>query len=314
MITFRDVTKKYDDKVAVNAIDLTVPSGSVFGWIGPNGAGKTTSLRMLATLIKPDAGELTIGGMDVRDDVRDVRRRLGYMPDRFGRFVGVSCYEYLAFFGRLYDLASVALTRRIDDVLCLTDLGSVRDDYVKALSTGMRQRLALAKTLLHDPEILILDEPASGLDPRARIEIRSLLRELGKMGKTIVISSHILSDLEEICSDVAIMERGDIVWNGSLKEVQQTRDCLAVTIDVGVADGRRALELVSDLEGIRSASFAEESQTRIEAQADAGSRGDPLGNRILGALVDAGVEVRGYSEQRLDLEAIFLERTRGLVS
>jgi ABC-2 type transport system ATP-binding protein len=308
VITLERVTKLYDRKPAVVSLDLTVPPGSVFGLIGPNGAGKTTTLKMAATLIKPDLGRITVCGHDLGRDVRGARRVIGYMPDSFGAFAGLTCEEYLQFFGRIHGYRGGALSSRIDQVSELTDLGSLRDQAVAALSTGMRQRLCLAKTLLHDPEVLILDEPASGLDPRARIEIRSLLKELGKMGKTVVISSHILADLEEICTDVAIVEEGKLVWAGSLgavkKEIRTQR--FEASVEVPEEAAALAVDVLKRLDFIESAS-ADGGAVRVKMRGR-------HGNRLLAALIEAAVEIHSYSEERVDLEAIFLERTRGIVS
>jgi ABC-2 type transport system ATP-binding protein len=308
MISLASVSKSYDGKMAVDDVDLTVPAGSVFGLIGPNGAGKTTTLKMIATLIKPDAGRVVVCGHDVAEDVRSARRALGYMPDQFGTFRVVNCVEYLEFFGRAYGLFGQDLARRVEAVLELTDLGAVREEPTSALSTGMRQRLCLAKTLLHDPRVLVLDEPASGLDPRARIEIRSLLRELGRMGKTVIISSHILADLEEICSDVAIIELGKVVWSGSLGDVKQELRAqrFEVTFEVHEEDASRALEVARGLECVER---AQADGVKLTAKL-AGSRG----NDLLRALIDAGIEIVSFSQERVSLEAIFLERTRGIVS
>ncbi|MBI4603075.1 MAG: ABC transporter ATP-binding protein [Planctomycetes bacterium] len=308
MIALEKVTKSYDGKVAVDAIDLAVPAGSVFGLIGPNGAGKTTTLKMIATLIKPDAGRITVLGLDLGREARAARRILGYMPDQFGTFRSVSCVEYLEFFGRAHGLRGADLGHRVGAVLELTDLGAVRDEAAAALSTGMRQRLCLAKTLLHDPRVLVLDEPASGLDPRARIEIRSLLKELGRMGKTVIVSSHILADLEEICSDVAIIERGKVVWGGSLAEARKELRAqrLEVAVEVPEEDLVRAAELVRGLELVERAEV-------VDGKIVAKLRG-PDGNRLLEALIGAGIEILGVSQERASLEAIFLERTKGVVS
>jgi ABC-2 type transport system ATP-binding protein len=308
MILLENVFKAYDGKPAVDGIDLTVPQGSLFGLIGPNGAGKTTTLKMVATLIKPDHGKVVVRGHDLASDVRAARRVLGYMPDQFGSFRALTCEEYLEFFGRAYDYWGSELTRRVSAVLELTDLESKRDELTNALSTGMKQRLALAKTLLHDPEILVLDEPASGLDPRARIEVRSLLKELGKMGKTVIISSHILADLEETCTDVAIIELGKVVWSGSLGEARKEMRAqrFDVAIEVPEEEVARAAELLKAVEGVEKVDL--EGAT-LHAKLAARH-----GNRLLEALIAARIEVVSFSQEKIDLESIFLERTKGIVS
>lgn len=311
MIQLAKVRKSYDGKIAVDDIDLEVPRGSIFGLIGPNGAGKTTTLKMISTLIKPDAGQITIGGEDLAREVRAARRILGYMPDQFGQFRTLSCEEYLEYFGRAHDLGGRELTGRINAVLELTDLLGVRHETANTLSTGMRQRLALAKTLLHDPQVLVLDEPASGLDPRARIEIRSLLKELGNMGKTVIISSHILADLEEICTHAAIVELGRVVWSGSLsavkKELRAQR--FGFFVEVAEEDAQRTLEAVKAVEGVELATRTTPGGSRIE-----GRMAGRHSSQVLRALIAAEIEVLSFSQERVDLEAIFLERTKGIVS
>jgi len=306
VVTLEGVTKTYAGKPAVEDLSLTVPKGSIFGLIGPNGAGKTTTLKMVATLIKPDRGTLRVNGHDLAKDVKRARSIMGYMPDSFGSFGGLTCEEYLRFFGRIHGWRSPMLEQRIEAVLDLTDLAGMRDQLASALSTGMRQRLSLAKTLLHDPEVLILDEPASGLDPRARIEIRSLLQELGKMGKTVLISSHILADLQEICTAVAIIEVGKVVWSGSLEEGRSALESRRATVDVSEEDAPRALAAIRSLPSVEG---AEAVRGKIEVKLKGAA-----GNEILAALIEARVEVQAWSVDRKDLEDIFLERTRGIVS
>ena len=306
MVTLEGITKTYAGKPAVEDLSLTVPKGSIFGLIGPNGAGKTTTLKMVATLIKPDRGTLRVNGHDLAKDVKRARSIMGYMPDSFGSFGGLTCEEYLRFFGRIHGWRSPMLEQRIEAVLDLTDLAGMRDQLASALSTGMRQRLSLAKTLLHDPEVLILDEPASGLDPRARIEIRSLLQELGKMGKTVLISSHILADLQEICTAVAIIEVGKVVWSGSLEEGRSALESRRATVDVSEEDAPRALAAIRSLPSVEG---AEAVRGKIEVKLKGAA-----GNEILAALIEARVEVQAWSVDRKDLEDIFLERTRGIVS
>jgi len=306
VVTLEGVTKTYAGKPAVEDLSLTVPKGSIFGLIGPNGAGKTTTLKMVATLIKPDRGTLRVNGHDLAKDVKRARSILGYMPDSFGSFGGLTCEEYLRFFGRIHGWRAPMLEQRIEAVLDLTDLAGMRDQLASALSTGMRQRLSLAKTLLHDPEVLILDEPASGLDPRARIEIRSLLQELGKMGKTVLISSHILADLQEICTAVAIIEVGKVVWSGSLEEGRSALESRRATVDVSEEDAPRALAAIRSLPSVEG---AEAIRGRMEVKLKGSA-----GNEVLAALIEARVEVQAWSVDRKDLEDIFLERTRGIVS
>ena len=219
MIEIEGFTKTYDHLVAVNDLHLTVEEGDVFGLIGPNGAGKTTTIRFLATLLRPTAGHAFINGYSVTKQVDDVRGSIGYMPDSFGVYDGMKVWEYLDFFAVAYGIKQHARRKIVDDVLVLLDLHYKSTDYVTSLSRGMRQRLCLAKTLLHDPPVLILDEPASGLDPRARVEIKEFLKELRQMGKTILISSHILSELADCCNKVAIIERGELLAQGPIEDI-----------------------------------------------------------------------------------------------
>ncbi|MFH1377573.1 MAG: ABC transporter ATP-binding protein [Planctomycetota bacterium] len=222
MIKIRNFTKKYEQFLAVDRLDLDIEAGEIFGFIGPNGAGKSTTIRFLATLLDPTAGKAFINGYSVTDDVESVRRSIGYMPDTFGVYDGMRVWEFLDFFALAYGVDRKTRTRVIGDVLDLLDLAFKRDDFVNGLSRGMQQRLCLAKTLLHDPPVLILDEPASGLDPRARVEMKELLRELRNMGKTILISSHILSELADFSTRVGIIERGKLLACGSVSDVTKS--------------------------------------------------------------------------------------------
>ena len=311
MIELRNITKLFDRKAAVDEVSLQIPRGRIYGLIGPNGAGKTTTLRILATLIKPDEGSVRIGPYELSDRISEARRSIGFMADRQGNYRGLAADEYLGYFGRLHHLRGAALSRRIDTILELTDLGGVRDERVSALSTGMRQRLALAKTLLHDPEVLILDEPASGLDPRARIEIRELLKELGRMGKTVVISSHILADLEDICTDIGIMEQGRLIMSGSLEEIRHAarEGRRLVRVRIAETEVERAVKALEVIEGITSAT-ALTGSSRGEIQVELnGARG----NRILSELIALDIEVLAFSEEKASLETIFIDSTRGIV-
>src|SRR5258705_235695 len=221
IVEARGLLKRYDGTLAVAGVDLSIGEGEIFGLVGPNGAGKTTMLRMLATLLAPTAGDAEIAGESIRRNPQAVRRVLGYMPDAFGVYDDMKVWEYLDFFGRCYGLGPAQRKRMIGDLLELVDLASRRDSYVHGLSRGMQQRLCLAHALVHDPQVLLLDEPASGLDPRARVELRELLRELRSMGKTVVISSHILPELEELCTSVAIVDRGQVLAQGRVAEIER---------------------------------------------------------------------------------------------
>ena len=215
------LVKRYDRTLAVGGLDLDVGEGEIFGLVGPNGAGKTTTLRILATLLVPDSGEAEIAGVSLRRNPNEARRVLGFMPDAFGVYDDMKVWEYLDFFARCYGIPAERRRRMIGDLLDLVDLGPKRDSYVQGLSRGMQQRLCLAHALVHDPRVLLLDEPASGLDPRARVELRELLRELRVLGKTILVSSHILPELEELCTSVAIIDRGQVLAQGRVADIER---------------------------------------------------------------------------------------------
>src|SRR5436190_12398769 len=239
MIETRDLTKTYGDLYALNRLTLKLEKGDVYGFIGPNGAGKTTTMRILATLLNPSWGEASVCGFSIYNNAKEIRRVIGYMPDFFGVYDDMKVIEYLEFFAAAYRIKGPERRKKCDQVLELVDLGYKRDALVTSLSRGMTQRLGLARVLLHEPQVLLLDEPASGLDPRARIEMRGLLKELRSMGKTILVSSHILPELADICNKIGIIERGQLLFNGdvesAIRQVRQHR-----VYYVGVAGGRTA--------------------------------------------------------------------------
>jgi ABC-2 type transport system ATP-binding protein len=239
------LTKRYGTLFAVDSLDLEVPRGTIFGLIGPNGAGKSTTFSILASLLAPTAGEVEVGGVDPVADPLGVRRQVGYMPDVMGVYDGLRVSEYLEFFAAAYRLPASGWPALIDGLLELVDLSGKRDAFVDSLSRGMKQRLSLARALVHDPAILILDEPASGLDPRARIDLRGLLAELAAMGKTVLISSHILAELEEMCSHVAILETGRLLASGTPREIAG-RMSAARTVVVRLAGGVEQRHTVAD--------------------------------------------------------------------
>src|SRR6185503_19695507 len=221
MIETRDLTKKYGELFAIKSINLNLSRGDLFGFIGPNGAGKTTTMRILATLLNPTWGEAYVGGHSIYTRPKEIRRMIGYMPDFFGVYDDMKVIEYLEFFAAAYRIRGPKRRQVCDEVLELVELGYKREALVTSLSRGMTQRLGLARVLLHDPEVLLLDEPASGLDPRARIEIRTLLKRLGAMGKTIMVSSHILPELADVCNKIGIIERGELLVNDDVATVMR---------------------------------------------------------------------------------------------
>src|ERR687887_397154 len=234
MIETRDLTKMYGDLYALNRLTIKLERGDVYGFIGPNGAGKTTTMRILATLLNPSWGEASVCGYSIYNGAKDIRRVIGYMPDFFGVYDDMKVIEYLEFFAAAYRIKGPQRRKTCEDVLELVDLTYKRDALVTSLSRGMTQRLGLARVLLHEPQVLLLDEPASGLDPRARIEMRGLLKELRTMGKTILVSSHILPELADICNKIGIIEQGTLLVNGAVTDVmRQVRTDIVLNIKVG---------------------------------------------------------------------------------
>ena len=301
------LVKRYDNTLAVAGIDLSVEQGEIFGLVGPNGAGKTTTLRILATLLLPSAGTAEIAGMSVTRNPDDVRRVLGFMPDSFGVYDDMKVWEYLDFFARCYGMGAADRRRMIGDLLELVDLGSKRDDYVQTLSRGMQQRLCLAHALVHDPQVLLLDEPASGLDPRARVELRELLRELRTLGKTILISSHILPELEELCTSVAIVDRGQVLAQGRVSDIERRLRFGAVLRVRMLLEGE-ALEAARDTFGqdpdVASAVLLEDGTIEL------GFRGDDAASaRLLRESIAAGLPIVSFARAASDLEELFLQVT-----
>ena len=301
------LVKRYDGTLAVAGVDLNVEAGEIFGLVGPNGAGKTTTLRILATLLLPSAGEAEIAGWSVTRNPDQVRRVLGFMPDAFGVYDDMKVWEYLDFFARCYGIPAARRRRMIGDLLELVDLGGKRDDYVQTLSRGMQQRLCLAHALVHDPDVLLLDEPASGLDPRARVELRELLRELRAMGKTILISSHILPELEELCTSVAIVDRGQVLAQGRVADIERRLRFGAVLRVRVLAEGEA-------LETIR-ARFAADTDVATavlleDGTIELGFRGDDAASaRLLAESVREGLPIASFARAASDLEELFLQVT-----
>lgn len=304
-----NLTRKYSKLTAVDALNLHVPAGALFGLIGPNGAGKTTTLRMLAGLLDPTSGEIKINGQSTQDGWGEVRKQIGYMPDFFGVYEDMLVWEYLDFFARCYDIPAPRRRPVVDELLDLVDLSEKREAYVQSLSRGMRQRLCLAHTLVHDPAVLLLDEPASGLDPRARVEMRELLRELGAMGKTIIVSSHILAELAEMCDSIGIIERGQLVTSGSVDEISRQAQQGRILRIKALAIENEALEAVlQDQPGVGQI-FPANGTLEVEFTGD-----ESAVAALLGTLITKGIRVTSFAEASSDLEDIFLRLTKGEVA
>jgi len=307
MIKTENLSKDYGSLTAVANLNLIIQQGDIFGFIGPNGAGKTTTMRILVTLLEPTHGTAFIDGLDVRKHGKKVRKLVGYMPDFMGVYDDLKVFEYLEFFAAAFAIERKKRKSIVDGVLELTDLQSKRSATVDSLSRGMQQRLGLARVLIHDPKVLILDEPASGLDPRARIEIRELLRELKRMGKTIMISSHILSELEEICDHVGIIEHGRMVFSGTLEEIRP-RLGIESKVRVQVANNQdKAVELLSALPQIRQVQVIDDY---ISVTFGDNQEGDGI---IARTLVNGGLDVTFLQPEQLKLDDAFLQLTKGIV-
>ncbi|TWU44077.1 putative ABC transporter ATP-binding protein YbhF [Novipirellula aureliae] len=307
MIELHDLCRDFGATRAVDHVSFSVPRGSVFGYIGPNGAGKTTSMRILATLELPTSGDALVDGLSSVNDPDRVRGRLGFMPDGFGTYSDTNCIEYLDFFARSYGLVGRNRMRRLRYVMHFTGLEPLAMKPIRGLSKGMRQRLCLGRALIHDPPVLVLDEPAAGLDPRARIELRQIIRSLAAEGKTILISSHILTELAEMCDRLGIIERGQLLATGSVDEIRQNlQPDRQVRLKVAT-NVNAAVELLSKHAFVHSVSVIEHT---ISFKLD-GTEAEQIA--VLHHLCDARVEVLEYSGQQNSLEDVFLEITQGFV-
>ena len=308
MIEVHDLTKKYGELYAIHKIELKLERGDVFGFIGPNGAGKTTTMRILATLLNPTWGEAYVGGYSIYTKPKEIRRIIGYMPDFFGVYDNMKVIEYLEFFAAAYRIKGPERRKICDEVLDLVDLGYKRNELVTSLSRGMTQRLGLARVLLHDPQVLLLDEPASGLDPRARIEIRGLLKELRNMGKTIMVSSHILPELADICNKIGIIERGELIVNADVDDVmRQVRGQTVLLIDV--ADDRDAAgKLLEEHDLVEQ---VDESDEGLRVMLIAG---DHDYSTLAKLLIDNGHALTRLNEEEINLETAFMTLTKGITS
>ncbi len=309
MIETRDLTKVYGDLYALDRLTLKLEQGDVYGFIGPNGAGKTTTMRILATLLNPSWGEATVCGYSIYKDPKDIRRVIGYMPDFFGVYDDMKVIEYLEFFAAAYRIGGEQRVRKCNQVLELVDLGFKREALVTSLSRGMTQRLGLARVLLHEPQVLLLDEPASGLDPRARIEMRSLLKQLQSMGKTILISSHILPELADICNKIGIIDHGKLLFDGdvasAIRQIRQRK-----VFKVEVAEGKnllaaQALQSNGAVSKVECKSADEPFEVTLQ-------EGGQDGTFIPEVLLHAGYRLKMFREDEINLEDVFMGITKGI--
>lgn len=309
MLEVKELRKAFGPLVAVDNVSFSLQPGDIFGFIGSNGAGKTTTIRMLATLLEADSGTAVLNGIDVRQDPMAIRHLIGYMPDDFGIYEDVKVWEYLDFFASAYRIPRTQRSGIIDNVLELVDLTSKKDAFAVSLSKGMKQRLSLARCLVHDPALLLLDEPASGLDPRARAELKELIAELGRLGKMVIVSSHILPELADFCNTVGIIERGRLITHGRVEDVvrgiEQTK-----TIEIHLLE--RASEASMFLHGkahVEQTHLTGSTSIKVDFAGDLEDQAV-----LLETLVGAGYRVVSFKEEAADLEDVFLRITTGAVN
>jgi ABC-2 type transport system ATP-binding protein len=311
VIETRDLNKKYGELYAVKALTLKLEPGDVFGFIGPNGAGKTTTMRMLATLLNPTSGEAYVCGHSIYTRAKEIRRLIGFMPDAFGVYEDMKVIEYLEFFAAAYRINGAARRKKCDEVLDLVGLGYKRDALATSLSRGMNQRLGLARVLLHDPQVLLLDEPASGLDPRVRIEIRELIKKLGTMGKTIMVSSHILPELADMCNKIGIIERGELLVNADVNEVmRQVRQQVVLVLDiVGDASEHQRLQKFCETHPAVESLGLKHGHVRLVLKPAVTDYSE-----LPSELIAAGFKLKLFGEEEINLETAFMVLTKGITS
>jgi ABC-2 type transport system ATP-binding protein len=310
VINVENVTHLFKEHRALDGISFQVAPKSLHGFVGPNGAGKTTTLKIICTLLRPQSGRIEVFGHNVRDDVKAIRKRIGYMPDHFSMYKQMTVFEYLDFFAAAYGFALKERDRIVADVLALTDMDGRKDDLIQGLSRGMQQRVSLARVLVNDPDLLLLDEPASGLDPRARIELMEILRELKRMGKTVFISSHILSELAELCDSVTIVDRGRTKYSGPMEALLETKtDQPVYRLRIETQNGEAAqdghvdsLKLLTGVVSVEPIEGRPEYRIAIDpAKTDA--------NGLLRNLLDKAIPIAGFSKDQRHLNEAFMDLT-----
>lgn len=308
MIETRQLTKRYGDLIAVNHIDLKLSEGDVFGFIGPNGSGKTTTMRMIATLLQPDYGEAYVCGKSIYTNPQEIRRLVGFMPDFFGVYEDMTVVEYLEFFAAAYRVPIDKRRGVVEEKLELVDMAFKRDAMVNQLSRGQTQRIGLARVLLHEPQVLLLDEPASGLDPRARIEIRNLLKRLGELNKTVIVSSHILPELADVCTRVGMIEKGDLIVDGHVDEVmRKARQRIILHIQVS-EETDKAVALIEQHDLVESVEVDSTATILTTLMPDTLDYSD-----LPATIIGGGFKLKLFREEEVNLETAFMELTKGLV-
>ena len=305
MLTIYDLTKKYGSFTAVNHLSLHIPEGDLFGFVGPNGAGKTTTIRIVCGLLKASGGSVRIGNTNARMGSKEMKRLIGYVPDFFGVYDNLKVHEYMDFYGSRYGMQLRDIAKLSDDLLELVNLSDKKDFYVDTLSRGMKQRLCVARALLHNPKLLILDEPSSGLDPRARVEMKELLKNLHSMGKTIVISSHILSELSEMCTSIGIMNHGQLIMAGRIEDIMQQVSG-GRRLHIQIASGMdTAVRLLMEQAGVVVESVRENEMIITNNGTDEQT------SALIGQLIQNQVVLTGFYREEGSLESLFMQLTGG---
>ncbi len=303
MLTINHLYKRYNKFLALNDLNLHIDRGEIFGFIGPNGAGKTTTMRIVCGLLRANSGEVYVDGIDALNDSAAIKRKVGYVPDFFGVYDNLKVMEYMNFFASMYGFNSKEINETILGLLELVNLSDKKDDYVDGLSRGMKQRLCVARALIHDPELLVLDEPASGLDPRARFELKEILKNLGDMGKTILISSHILPELGEMCTSIGIMEKGQLVASGNVEEIAELKRANSPVHIKVISDRNEAITAIKEFPLVTKV-----SETDDEIIVDLNGEDEEL-FALLSGLISRNVKIVGFEREQANLETLFLDLT-----
>ena len=306
MLTIKGLTKCYGKFKALDHLDLEIGKGEIFGFVGPNGAGKTTTMRIICGLLKATSGEVYVDGVNAITNPEDIKRKVGYVPDFFGVYDNLKVIEYMEFYGSMYGMEKKDVDEISDGLVQLVNLSDKKEEYVDTLSRGMKQRLCVARALIHNPDLLVLDEPNSGLDPRARFEMKEILKNLGSMGKTIIISSHILPELAEMCTSIGIMEHGHLIASGKVEDVMQmSKGSQSIHIRVVDAQKEKLTLLLKEQNNVTKVSTTEDEYIVSFAGDDVAAA------QLLKQLIAQGVMISQFYREKEDLESLFLEVTGG---